>query len=263
MKCHSSCSGSSTHPWTGRTFRPRGIGRTPSTSLDSFRRSCLPGTRRSGCKHFRRYRCYRWPWEGSNKRLSADCRYRPCDTGRGQCTRRAWCRCTPPKRRRQRRCTRCRRCKPCRSGPTDSSTARLQGHRFPSHDTGPLGRRPRSSPRRTPPLGSCRFACKRCRRCTPCRSPRWGSSTDPWRAARPGDMALVLRGAGHRASADTCSCLAGVRLRASVAVVARGAIRRCGIRTLAVRGATSARHVALVLRRAGHRVRHPRIPQVD
>src|SRR5206468_1271085 len=50
--------------------------------------------------------------------------------------------------------------------------------------------------------------------------------------ADAGIVALVERRAGHRAAADARACLAGVVLRAGVAVVARGAVGVSGARAV-------------------------------
>ena len=68
-------------------------------------------------------------------------------------------------------------------------------------------------------------------------------------------MALVLRGAGHRVRAGAGAGLAGVGLRAGVAVVARACRRPWPGSSRCRSPGCSARRVALVLRGAGHRVR--------
>src|SRR5207249_3465538 len=65
-----------------------------------------------------------------------------------------------------------------------------------------------------------------------------------------GHVALVLRRADEGIGARAGAALAGVALRARVAVVARRAVGLRGVRALPGRDVTGAGHVALVLRRA-------------
>src|SRR5262249_58722370 len=66
------------------------------------------------------------------------------------------------------------------------------------------------------------------------------------RGVAAGRVALVGRRAHDRVAADTGARLTGVRLRAPVAVVARGAVGLDGVRADAGRGVAGARRMALV-----------------
>ena len=74
------------------------------------------------------------------------------------------------------------------------------------------------------------------------------------RIARSPRVALVARRAGDRAAAHAGARLAAVRLRARVAVVARRPVGAGRVRADARRRVAGPRRVALVARRAGHRV---------
>ena len=106
------------------------------------------------------------------------------------------------------------------------------------------------------PPGTCRSACRRCRRCTRCRSAAAGLEHAPVDGLQvPATWHWSTRGAGDRVRARARARLAGVGLRARVAVVARGAVRRGGVGARARRRVARARDVALVARGARHGVR--------
>jgi len=90
----------------------------------------------------------------------------------------------------------------------------------PRRDTDP---RPSRSRGWTPCIrrsGRCPSACKRCRRYSSSRSPSMGSSTRRRSVADPRVVALIRGRAGHGVGPCAHTGLAGVRLRAGVAVVA-------------------------------------------
>jgi hypothetical protein len=81
-----------------------------------------------------------------------------------------------------------------------------------------------------------------------------GANTVRW-IARPWIMALIEREAGHRIGPDAATGLAGIGLRARVAVGAGRSVLLGRIRASAIGWIARARHVALVARVAHDRVR--------
>jgi len=84
---------------------------------------------------------------------------------------------------------------------------------------------------------------------------RWIGTQSRHRIADTQIVALIESGAHGGLGTGTGACLAGVCLRAEIAIVAGSAIGQCWIRAHPGRGIAGASIVAAVLRRAGHGVR--------
>src|SRR5439155_1268404 len=80
---------------------------------------------------------------------------------------------------------------------------------------------------------------------------RWVGASSRRCIAGPGDVTLIRRAARDRVAAGTHSSLAGICLRARVAVVTRRPVRRCGVRASTGRRIARAGDVTLIQCGAG------------